>query len=287
MSHIAVQRVVVRMLYDPRFVARVREDVEAATADCDLRDHERQWLLQADPRAFGVDPHRRARSLTGLLEEFAVSGARVVRRLGRAGATEQLDTFFSSATFHRGMQEGASLAATFARWLRHDADFVDATTGFLVDLEAGIARARREFDRHGPATNARVASLWSARLGLAPGVVVLELPAGTAAGFGAGLETLRRHPGTLIEAVLDEQALIEEPVLERAPEGVLVDGHDGDLRLEPMSAELARVLGLLSTERAFDHFAEAAAAFDATADDCISIAKSFVEDGIVVVGAQG
>ena len=69
MSHVALQHVIVRMLYDPPFVDRVYDDPKAATHDCDLTDDERTWLVAADRRAWGIDPLRRTRSLAGLIEE--------------------------------------------------------------------------------------------------------------------------------------------------------------------------------------------------------------------------
>jgi len=84
MSHIALQHVIVRMLYDPAFVQRVYADPHVATADCDVCDDERAWLVRADRRAWSVDPYRRARSLTGLLEEYPDHPELITMQIGFA-----------------------------------------------------------------------------------------------------------------------------------------------------------------------------------------------------------
>ena len=67
----ALQRVVVRLLHDPAFVARVYE----GQAVPELSDLELGWVRTTDRRTWGVDRFRRSRLLQALLEEFPVSGA--------------------------------------------------------------------------------------------------------------------------------------------------------------------------------------------------------------------
>ena len=63
MSYHQLQRVVVRMLYDPALVAQIFADAATALRDEDLTDQERRWLVEADRRAYAVDPLRRTRTL--------------------------------------------------------------------------------------------------------------------------------------------------------------------------------------------------------------------------------
>ena len=55
MSHYALQRVVVRMLFDEDFTRRVYDDVRTATRGCGLTEREQSWLVAPDARAYGVD----------------------------------------------------------------------------------------------------------------------------------------------------------------------------------------------------------------------------------------
>ena len=65
MSYHQLQRVVVRMLYDPAFVAQIFADATTALRDEDLTDQERRWLVEVDRRAYAVDPLRRTRIRAG------------------------------------------------------------------------------------------------------------------------------------------------------------------------------------------------------------------------------
>ncbi|MCA9557117.1 MAG: hypothetical protein KC583_01025, partial [Myxococcales bacterium] len=125
MSAAALQRVVVRMLYDPALVEAVYADADAALADEPLSEAERAWLVAPDRRRWRADPHRRARTLQALLEEYPAAGARVARAEGLAA----LDAFFSSPAFHGCVQRRGSLADTFG-------DFLAARGGVV----AGLAR---------------------------------------------------------------------------------------------------------------------------------------------------
>ena len=82
MGCLALQRVIVRMLYDPQLVSRVMEDASQALAEEDLTAEERTWIGTADARAWRIDPYRRSRSLNALIEEFPVGSGLVLRASG-------------------------------------------------------------------------------------------------------------------------------------------------------------------------------------------------------------
>ena len=121
MSDRALHHVVVRMLYDGVFADLVFESPRRALEGVDLSEEEIAWILRTDRRAFRTDPHRRARSLTGLLEEYPTASALLVRLARRDPPVAPLDDFFSSEEFHRGMQAGRSLAISFGEFLLRSA----------------------------------------------------------------------------------------------------------------------------------------------------------------------
>lgn len=260
----ALQRVVVRMLYDPGLVQRVYEDAAAATRDCGIEATEASWLTAPDRRAWGVDPMRRARSLTGLLEEFCVSAARVVR----AGEdATSLDAFFSSEDFHVGMQRGESLAEIFASWLADSMRRQGIATAVL-DLELAFARVRRATSPPLPA----------GQLVLAPGVLALCLPTGTLGDYVEDLETLRAHTHGPVAAAVDRAIVLPEREAASDLEGLLVKA---DGQVETMSADLAGVLACAQEPIGFEQFCARAAEFGADPDDSRSILESFAEDHLV------
>ena len=274
MSARALQRVAVRMLYDEPFLDRVYDDVDAATANCDLSPHERTWLTTPDRRAWTVDPLRRSRSLAALVEEFAVSVALLVRTT--RDATALLDSFFSSDTFHEGMQRGDSLAQIFADW------FVDRTIyRDVVQLEAALARVRRVYESGSASGTAGAEVSPDSTVFLARGVEVLEVVAGTAEGFGAALAALRTRP--VAEAALDRNFDFPMPQPGTGSAGLLVDGRGPDPRLESLSLELARVLRLANDPTTVVDFTTRAAEHGADAEDCLGLLNSFAEDGTIQV----
>src|SRR4029079_12482475 len=92
MSHRTLERVYVRMLFDPRFVAAVYEDADRALAGLDLEPAERLQLVAVDRRAWGHDPLRRYRTLRTLSEEFKATTTIV---LAATRSLASLDAFFS------------------------------------------------------------------------------------------------------------------------------------------------------------------------------------------------
>lgn len=139
MSTAALQRVYVRMLFDPELVARVYADIDAALTDEELSAKEKSWLVACDRRLFSADPLRRRRTLKGLLDEFKASAALAVSATKRLVV---LDAFFSSTPFHRTIQHRGSLALAFAEYLI-SLEALDPRIPAVAAIERAIARARR------------------------------------------------------------------------------------------------------------------------------------------------
>ncbi len=156
MSAEALQRVVVRMLFDARLVDQVYADPVAALPEVDLTDAERAWLRAPDVRRWRADPLRRTRALEALLHEYPVATALVIRE---AGGVPALDAFFSDPTFHRCIQARGVLALSFGRWL---------CSGFTADVAAAariewaIAEVRRAPPRPAPSALTPAATLHTA-----------------------------------------------------------------------------------------------------------------------------
>jgi hypothetical protein len=239
-SAITLQRVVVRMLFDPIFRDRVYADPIVVLADVDLTSEERQWLVTPDARAYGVDVHRRSRALTGLLEEYPVAGALAVRC---TQGLQRLYGFFAATVFHQCIQQRGSLADAFGVYLASPVFADHPAIAHMAEVERGIARVRRA-----PALpNAqRTALTQDSCLRLAPWAAVLSLPATILSRYGQWRHHLAQHGTTLLGAVLDAQypLSLAPPLDETAVECVLVvdaPGADGP-SLEPTSPELGTLL---------------------------------------------
>lgn len=162
MSHIALQRVAVRMLYDPAFQTSVYADAASALAGLDLTADERAWIAKPDPRAWRTDSNRRTRSLIALLEEYPASVA------ASDGGVDALDAFFSSKAFHTCVQEGGSLADAFGWWLEKRGGMA----GEIAKLERAGAYLRRVRSAGIAPAGTVVRSAWIAMVGVREGTLL-------------------------------------------------------------------------------------------------------------------
>jgi hypothetical protein len=217
-SAVALQRVAVRMLFDAAFADAVYRDPDAALAGLPLTAAERGWLRHPDRRAWGADPLRRWRALTGLLEEYPVTGA-LARRVH--GDFAGLDAFFSSSVFHGCIQARGSLALAFG-------DFVAAHADPRVRAAARIERAIARVRRRRPGRGELVAA--------AEGVTV---PAGSLAMYQ---QLAPRLPS--VEAVADPRALPAAlPAIGPGEEHLVAEPTpDGGVGLGEASAPLVALL---------------------------------------------
>jgi hypothetical protein len=192
-----LQRVVVRMLFDPAFCDLVYADPAAALHGVDLTCEERQWLVTPDRRAYGVDVHRRSRALAGLLEEYPVAGALAVRC---AQGVQRLYGFFAADIFHDCIQQRGSLADVFGIYVGVDTFAEQPDIAYLAAVERHIARVRRAPLQSEDPTGILTPDT---PLCLAPWVALLSAPAPTLARYSQLLQHLGQYGHTLLEAVLD------------------------------------------------------------------------------------
>lgn len=254
MSHVALRRVMIRLLHDPSFVDRVHADPDAALADVEVTAEERRWLL-AEPRAaWRTDPARPGRVLAALAEEFPATAA-------LAGA--HMATFFSSAEFHAAVQERGSLALAFAEHAAHSAD---PRVRVLARLERAIAAARRAPKRAAASVASARESEERARVRLASTARVLRVPSGALALLAAV------RAGDVAPALGDE----EEDVL------VVVPADGGDATVEALAPELAALLACAAGGIARSALLAEARRLGAEPGEDVEIVAALVADGVLI-----
>ena len=190
----ALQRVAIRMHFDPELV----EQVYAGLPVDGLCERGRELVLRVDRRAWQTDQFRRSRLLHGLLEAYPVSA--LVTGLG------PLDAFFSSPDFHDCVQTRGLVALTFGSWLL-------PTAGPFSTLERAIVQVchLRKHTQRG----------WCC----APGLVALDLPGGTVEAWQGFRKNLGPDPVAELTAQASRSLKMpdfegtEHVLVERAPEG--------------------------------------------------------------------
>jgi hypothetical protein len=279
-SAIALQRVVVRMLFDPTFRDRVYADPMMVLSDVDLTPEERQWLITPDARAYGVDVHRRSRALAGLLEEYPVAGALAVRC---AQGVQRLSGFFAAAVFHQCIQQRGSLADAFGVYLASPAFADYPAIAHMAEIERGIARVRRALelpDDHDEALTQ------DTLLHLAPWVELLSLPDIVLPRYGQWRDHLAQHGPSLLDAVLDAQYPLSfaPPLQETQAVFVLVvntPGADGP-SLEPTSPELGTLLAAAQQDIVCRDLCALAVQLGAEPHEALDIIGGLVADQLLI-----
>lgn len=270
----ALQRVVVRMLYDPALVDAVYAGRLEALADVPLTADERAWLVAPDRRRWAADPLRRTRGLQALLEEYPASGALAVRAEGVAA----LDRFFSAPAFHRCVQGRGSLADAFGRWLATGRPQVTAA---MATLERGVARVRRAPPSPAPSAGGSVeGGVWRT----APWAFAATLPGDTLAAWHGLRARLARHPGGPVAALLDPRFDLGRPPRPGPePEGIIVERDPaGDVAVGGCPPALATLLERLDTRpHTWAETADALLSLGAEADEVIEVAASLRDDGLL------
>lgn len=237
MNHHAVQRALVRMLYDPAFA----HAVERGPGTTDLDEETRRAVAAVDPRALRADPLRRLRTLGTLAEEFRIGTALA---LAETRSRAFLESFYAGPEFHRSVEERTPLALAYGAFLAaacRDGRLREARTPAVVHLETMQARARRAV-----ADVVRMDHFSSVRL--APGVVHGRLS-------GSVFDTIARVEKILFEvSLLPALALCSDPPRLALPPAdaalpalsLLVVPAASGLAVVTLDAELDAVMTLLA-----------------------------------------
>lgn len=289
MSFHTLERVYVRMLFDPAFADRVYEDAEAALSGLDLDAGERAQLVAVDRRAWGHDPLRRYRTLRTLAEEYKAS---TTIALAATRSLAALDAFFSSPEFHGAVQERGSMALAFAAFLgRLVAERpVDAPQlADVVRLEAMLARCRRELGRAaGDAPEPPESVDGATALALAPGHAVGRFNANAVAAVNAAERYLFEVGLMPAVALCDDAPRLEPlpPVSEEALYLMALPSSAG-VSLLPIDADYFALLDQFSGGPERVAAASSRAVRRGVArDDLPTMLGSLLEEGVLVVSDE-
>lgn len=138
--HHTLQRLLVRMTFDPAFGEALLRNPWAELARLGLGEREARLLAGIDRRALLHDPQRCRRALHALMGELKASSAIALAETKRIAF---LDGFFASQHFHRMVQDRGSLAAAYADFLL-GAGLSTPQLPEVVRIEARLALSRRE-----------------------------------------------------------------------------------------------------------------------------------------------
>jgi hypothetical protein len=242
-----IQRLAVRMLYDPSLVTRVYN----GTPVDGLSEADRAMLTTSPPAAWGADPLRPSRTLQALIEEFPVSAA--------VTGISPLHGFFVSEDFHRCIQERRRLVEAFGGWMV-------ARAGRMAELELAIARSRRD-----PITAI-------GGLSLAPGLVPVSLPEDTLSCYQQIRATLGPDPlKSLISNTFKPCVLSEPP--ENCAHLLIERGADGGVQIGGGSAALNGLLVAAPAPRAA--LEQVAIRHGATAAEAPDIIDDLLREGLL------
>lgn len=250
MSHVALRRVMIRLLHDPVLATAVYANAERALAGVDLSATERAWLTAQPPAAWRTDSTRPVRLLAALAEEFPATVT-----LAPAHAAG----FLRSPLFHAAIQERGSLVLALGEYM---ALAPDPRGRDLARLERAIAEVRRAPSRPTVSPTGRVRlSPHAAVVRVARGALAL-LDAVRAGGSGDALGP-------------DEEAVL----VARTPGG-------GDVTLEALAPALAALLGRATDGCTREELLAEARGQGAEPGEDTEIVAGLLADGLLVVGEE-
>jgi hypothetical protein len=272
----ALQRVMVRMLFDPAFADRVYSDPVAALGGIEVTERHRAFLVAPDRRAWATDPHRRHRALSAIAAELPASCAVAARG---AGTGHALESFFAARAFHACIQEGGSLVGAFAGWLGREAHRFGARgLRDLAVLEGAVVALRR-----------RAALSVELSPGFAASSVTVEsveVGAGTLLHYDACMALLRRHPGAVAEAVFDLQLALPEPGIGREPEHLVAELHlgAGEVSISVCGPELHTLLCAAREPVAMSELLGVVRSLGADEGEERAVLDDLASDGLLSIG---
>ena len=272
MSHITLQRVIVRMLYDQAFARLVTTEPDAALVGLNLDARHISFLTTPDPRVWRLDPHRRARSLEALLDEYPVSAALLAHTTNMVSA---LDAFFSSDDFHQCIQHRQRLALAFGRYLTSVATKLGRQDiEGCAQLEFEIASFRRRLrPKLSPETE----------LHLGSNVALAALPGGTLDAYAYVNGVLQTNNLAGAAAIIAPAISIEQQPTQEATVVVLLEGlTDGQgPGLSVLDDALANLLVHVSQGSSIQSFGHIARTNGAEHGEEADILKDLIEDGLI------
>jgi hypothetical protein len=288
MSHRTLERVFVRMLFDPAFVAAVYADADGALSGLDLEPHERAQLIATDRRAWGHDPLRRYRTLRTLAEEFKAS---TTLALAATRSLASLDGFFSSDEVHGAVQTRGSLAAAFAAFLDRlvaEREIGEPQLPDVLRLEALLARCRRELEAAAASGVPSGEIGPETRLALAPGHATGRFNANVVEAINAA-ERYLFEVGLMPAVALCEDAPRLEQLPEVSPEPayLLVLPSSAGIGLMPLDEDYFLLLDQFAAgPLALGIAARRAVAAGVPREDVDGMVESLVEEGVLAVNSQ-
>ena len=268
MSAQALQKMLIRVLFDPTLLNQLKSNPNTVMGIAELTRDELADLLAQDPRAYQTDPHRSSRHLQALIEEYPVAVHHHTQ-----GTPGRLLSFFSSPQFHQAIVEWTSLRAAFETYLLEDSA---AELHPLIHLESIMAHCRNADS--GPPLEK---GYWK----LCPAVALMEAPVGLATQYGALFGALQG--GHILEA------LQTPPQQNFSPSGaeltwILAEKTEtGDVQLGEIPGSLAAILQRVSQEAvAESHLVKIVVSLGAdTEEEALEVLESLQEDGLIVRGA--
>ena len=272
MSHITMQRIIVRMLYDTVFARKVYDDPKGQLGDLDLDEYELSLLKNADPRAWRLDPLRRARSLEALLDEYPASAALVAHTTPDVSV---LDAFFSSTIFHQCIQHRRRLAISFGSYLRGSGEELARRDLLgIATLERSIATFRRDIR---PETNPE------AGLCLAANLSLISVPTGTLEVYVELIHQLSQKDLTGAAIVVSNQLVLRPHSVSREEVTVLLETSvdSSGPSLSVLDDALGRLLTYAQPGISVDDFYKYAVVCGAEVGEEQEILDSLIEDGLI------
>jgi hypothetical protein len=275
MPHRETQKFLVRLLYDPTLLERLKANPGLLQG---LSSEERASLLAIDPRALRAEPLRRRRTLRGLIDELKISMTMALSEWRLIVRLEE--GFFSSERFHKAITKDTLLVLALANFLEDECSAQRLKSPHLREVlryESACLQSRRA-----PALQPTQAALTERSVvKRAHGVFGIK--------FSVDVIAIVQH----VERFLFELSLLPQMALcEDAPrlsplslpaqeKRILLTPIGGEVSLSNLDVGLYALLEALSAPREVKTLAQILAPFGVPAKHVIPLLSSLQSEGLI------
>lgn len=281
LSPAQLQRVAVRMRFDPALVASIYERGEDVWPGSRLDARAVKLLTGPDRALWSSDRYLRSRKVTSWIPHFPTACAWSLA----LSPQWTLEGFFSAIDFHAAVMERRGLTLAFGRWLATSADEPVVRALALIETAVHVGRVGLAAPQpaHGDQADAGPGARRITRWVLHPGVQVCEAPSGSSTLMGWTRQQLEACPEGLLTAVVEGRwRRTSAPTLDAdgAQEQLLLtldaDGAAGLGKINDAMFQLLRAV-----EGGLQDLAPLAARLDVSTEDLLEVLHGLHNDGLV------
>lgn len=277
-----LERLVMRMLFDPELVDEVYQRPKRLLQSGELTQEGLEWIQQVDPRRWRADPSRSHRALEGIVLHIPLSIA--LTSLGGVSPQRYLE-FFKSVQLHQTIQDRGLLSVAFSEWLLQETPCPWPELRVTLNaLERSIAQLKSE-ELTSPSSRAQREAR---ALALPPLVRLIKASQGAldlSTELSARLKTHGPHASLSNEALSSSSLLLDEQEQSASRRSVtlLVQRDESQVSVSELPPALAELLWSASQHAPLTEALSLLQSYELNSQEARELLSELVEEGLLLL----